>query len=91
MPYNMVIVSPNKKKKKKKDRRTDRKSVGIKQQQKINSKPINFLTMGEKNQQQVRQIKEYTRATKQKKKSTTRDQNLAHRPTCWCLPQLLIE
>ena len=31
MPYNMVIVSPNKKKK---DRLTDRKSVGIKQQQK---------------------------------------------------------
>ena len=36
MPYNMAIVSPNekKKKKKKKNRLTDRKSVGIKQQQK---------------------------------------------------------
>ena len=35
MPYNMAIVSPNeKKKKKKKDRLKDRKSVGIKQQQK---------------------------------------------------------
>ena len=40
-------VLPNEKKKK--DHLTDRKSVGIKQQQKINSKPINFLTLGEKN------------------------------------------
>ena len=61
----MVIVSPNEKKK---DLLIDRKSVGIKQQQKINSKPINFLTLGEKNQQQMRQIKEYTWATKKKKK-----------------------
>ena len=61
MPYNMAIVSPNEKKKKKS---SDRSQIGWdKATTKINSKPINFLTFGEKNQQ-VRQIKEYTRGTK---------------------------
>ena len=85
MPYNMMIFSPNKKKK----RASDRWQIGWdKATTKTNSKPINFLTLGEKNQQQVRQIKEYTRGTKQKKKKKKnvppREQNLAH--TCWCLP-----
>ena len=79
MPYNMAIVSPNekkKKKKKKKKKSSDRSQIGWdKATTKINSKPINFLTFGEKNQQ-VRQIKEYTRGTK--KNVPPREQNLAH-------------
>ena len=65
MPYffNMVIVSPNGKK-----RSYDRLQIGWdKATTKTNSIPINFLTLGDKNQQQVRQIKEYTRGTKKKK------------------------
>ena len=46
MPYNMAIVSPNEKKKS-----SDRSQIGWdKATTKINSKPINFLTFGEKNQ-----------------------------------------
>ena len=63
MPYNMAIVSPNENKKKS----SERSQIGWdKATTKTNSKPINFLTFGEKNQQQVRQIKEYTRGTKRK-------------------------
>ena len=70
MPYNMEIVSPNEKKKK---RLSDRSQISWdKETTKTNSKPINFLTFGEKNQQEVRQIKEYTRDTKKKKCTTTR-------------------
>ena len=83
MPYNMAIVSPNEKKKKKKKKSPDRWDKAT---TKTNSKPINFLTFGEKNQQQVRQITEYTRGTK--KNVPPREQNLAH--TC-CLPPPPIE
>ena len=41
MPYNMAIVSPNEKKKK--NRLTDRKLVGIKQQQKQTASQLIFL------------------------------------------------
>ena len=47
MHYNMAIVSPNEKKnnkkKKPKKRLTDRKSVGIKQQQKQTASQLIFL------------------------------------------------
>ena len=46
MPYNMEIVSRNEekeKKKRKKDPLTDRKSVGIKQQQKQTASQVIFL------------------------------------------------
>ena len=87
MPYNIAIVSLNEKKKKKK-KSSDRSQIGWdKATTKTNSKPINFLKFGEKNQQQVRQIKEYTRGTK--KNVPPRQQNLAH--TCWCLPPPPIE
>ena len=86
MPYNMAIVSPNEKKKKKK-KSPDISQIGWdKATTKTNSKPFNFLTFGEKNQQQVRQIKEYTRGTK--KNVPPREQILAH--TC-CLPPPPIE
>ena len=61
-----AYVSPNEKKKK---RSPERSQIGWdKATTKTNSKPINFLTLGKKNQQQVRQIKDYTWGTKQKKK-----------------------
>ena len=73
------------------DKRRDEREGQGRKRNRNESKETEEITFSEKNQQQVRQIKEYTRGTKKKKKKYVppREQNLAH--TCWCLPPPPIE
>ena len=76
MPYNMVIVSHNKKKQKKK-RLTDRKSVGIKQQQKQTASQIIFLHWVKRINSKWGKLKNIHGVLNKKKKKNHHENNLA--------------
>ena len=68
MPYNMVIVSPNENKK---NRLRDRKSVGIKQQQKQTASQLIFLHLVKRINNKWGKLKNIHGVLKEKRTTTT--------------------